>query len=285
MHWQGVSEFVAVAETGSFTLAAKQLNISTAQVSRQVNQLEKRLAIRLFYRTTRQVKLTDLGQQYFEQCREILDQLAEAERSVTNLNHSPQGQLKISVPIAYGESHVAPLINDFYLAYPDLNIELWLTNQVVDLTEEKVDLAIRLGPLEDSSMMAKKLRDRQQYLCASPKYLRQWGEPENLNELKRHNCLVGTLDYWRFHHRKLSIKGSLKCNNGYALLDAALKGIGIVQLPDYYVKSYIESGQLVSLLESSQPKNDGVWAVYPHNHHLSTKVRLLLDYLDKHLPY
>ncbi|HBV75658.1 MULTISPECIES: LysR substrate-binding domain-containing protein [Vibrio] len=283
MQWQGISEFVAVAETGSFTLAAKHLSVSTAQISRQVNQLEKRLSVKLFYRTTRQVKLTDIGQNYFEQCQAILEQLKEAELSVTNLNHSLQGQLKISVPIAYGESHIAPLINDFCLLYPDLNIELWLTNQLVDLTEEKVDLAIRLGALDDSSMMAKKLRPRQQYLCASPKYLRQHGQPESLNDLKHHNCLVGTLDYWRFHNRKLTVNGSLKCNNGYALLDAALKGIGIVQLPDYYVESYLESGQLVSVLPHIQTKNDGVWAVYPHNHHLSTKVRLLLDYLDQHL--
>ncbi|MGV3002654.1 LysR substrate-binding domain-containing protein [Vibrio sp. E150_018] len=283
MQWQGISEFVAVAETGSFTLAAKHLSVSTAQISRQVNQLEKRLSVKLFYRTTRQVKLTDIGQNYFAQCQAILEQLKEAELSVTNLNHSLQGQLKVSVPIAYGESHIAPLINDFCLLYPDLNIELWLTNQLVDLTEEKVDLAIRLGALDDSSMMAKKLRPRQQYLCASPKYLRQYGKPESLNDLKHHNCLVGTLDYWRFHNRKLTVNGSLKCNNGYALLDAALKGIGIVQLPDYYVESYLESGQLISLLPQHQTKNDGVWAVYPHNHHLSTKVRLLLDYLDKHL--
>lgn len=283
MQWQGISEFVAVAETGSFTLAAKHLSVSTAQISRQVNQLEKRLSVKLFYRTTRQVKLTDIGQHYFEQCQVILEQLKEAELSVTNLNHSLQGQLKISVPIAYGESHIAPLINDFCLLYPDLNIELWLTNQLVDLTEEKVDLAIRLGTLDDSSMMAKKLRPRQQYLCAAPKYLRQYGTPETLNALKQHNCLIGTVDYWRFNNRKLTVSGSLQCNNGYALLDAALKGIGIVQLPDYYVESYLESGQLVALLPQHQTKNDGVWAVYPHNHHLSTKVRLLLDYLDKHL--
>ena len=137
MQWQGISEFVAVAETGSFTLAAKHLSVSTAQISRQVNQLEKRLSVKLFYRTTRQVKLTDIGQNYFEQCQAILEQLKEAELSVTNLNHSLQGQLKVSVPIAYGESHIAPLINDFCLLYPDLNIELWLTNQLVDLTEEK----------------------------------------------------------------------------------------------------------------------------------------------------
>ncbi|OEF28605.1 LysR substrate-binding domain-containing protein [Vibrio rumoiensis] len=283
MNWQGVSEFVAVAETGSFTLAAKQLAISTAQVSRQVNQLETRLGTQLLYRTTRQVNLTDIGKEYFQHCRVILDDLAEAERAVTNLHHTPQGQLKISVPIAYGESHVAPLINDFCLLYPELSIELWLTNQTVDLTEEKVDLAIRLGVLENSSMMAKKLRQRTQYLCAAPSYIRKHGTPSNLIELKQHNCLLGTLDYWRFHSRKLTVTGSLKCNNGYGLLDAALKGIGIVQLPDYYVESYLQSGQLVSLLEQHQPKDDGVWAIYPHNRHVSTKVRLLLDYLDQHL--
>ncbi len=260
MNWQGVCEFVAVAETASFTLAAKKLTISTAQVS-----------------------LTDIGHRYYLQCRAILDQLDEAEKNVTNLHLSPQGQLKISAPIAFGESHIAPLINDFCLLYPKLNIELWLTNQMVDLTEEKVDLAIRLGPLSDSTMMVKKLGQRTQYLCASPAYLQHNPEPLTLNDLKQHNCLLGTLDYWRFNHRKLSVSGSLKCNNGYGLLDAALKGIGIVQLPDYYVQTYLQSGQLISLLESYQTKDDGIWALYPHNHHLSTKVRLLLDYLSQNV--
>lgn len=283
MQWQGISEFVAVAETKSFTLAAKQLSISTAQVSRQINQLESRLSVKLFYRTTRKVSLTDIGKSYYQQCRAILDALNTAEQTVTNLHHTPQGQLKLSAPIAYGESHLAPLINDFCLLYPELTVELWLTNRTVDLTDEKIDLSIRLGSLIDSTMMAKKLRDRNLFLCASPDYLAKYSTPQTLAELKQHNCLLGSLDHWRFQNRKLTVHGSLKCNNGYALLDAALKGIGIVQLPDYYVQPYLQSGELIALLPSHQPKDEGIWAIYPHNRHLPSKVRLLLDYLDQHL--
>lgn len=285
--WQGVSEFVAVAEAESFTQAAKKLGISTAQVSRQISALEQRLATKLFYRTTRRVSVTEAGQIYYQHCRQVMDGLEEAERTITNLQQTPQGRLRLTAPVTFGEKTIAPLVNDFVLRYPELEVQLHLTNQKLDLVNEGYDLAIRLGTLEDSTLMAKRLSSRRQYVCAAPAYLSAHGEPGDLNELEQHNCLQGNFDYWRFQVagkvRNVRVSGNMQCNSGWALLDAALKGIGIVQLPDYYVQSALDAGLLVPLLTDYQEPNDGIWAIYPYNRHLSPKVRLLLDYLSEAL--
>lgn len=286
-NWEGINEFVAVTETQSFTNAAKRLGISTAQVSRQISALESRLATKLFHRTTRKVSVTEVGMIYFEHCRQVLDRLAEAERAISDLQTTPRGLLKITAPITYGEKTIAPIINDFMATYPELEVTTNLTNQRLDLVEQGYDLAIRLGLLEDSSMMAKKLGSRSQYVCASPAYLATFGVPHSLSELEQHHCLVGTLECWRFQQdgktKNIRVKGKLTCNSGHALTDAAIKGLGIIQLPDYYVLPYIEQGQLVPLLEPYSPPVEGIWALYPNNRHLSPKVRLLLDYLEEAL--
>lgn len=285
--WEGVSELIAVTETASFTAAAKRLGVSTAQVSRQISALENRLGTKMFYRTTRKVTATEAGQTYYQYCRHLLNGLEEAERAVTNLQNTPRGKLKITAPATYGEQKIAPLINDFICLYPELEVQCHLTNQTVDLVASGYDLAIRLGKLEDSSMIARQLISRQLYVCASPAYLAIHGEPHVLTELNHHNCLLGTLEYWRFleqgQERNIRVSGNLHCNSGQALLDAALKGIGIVQLPQYYVESYFESGELVSLLQNYQHAGEGVWALYPHNRHLSSKIRMLVDHLVEHL--
>ena len=285
--WEGVSEFVAVVELESFTQAAKRLNISTAQVSRQVSALEARLAIKLFYRTTRKVSVTEAGQQYYQHCRLALDGLEEAQRQLTQLQQAPQGRLKLTAPVTFGEKTIAPLVNDFIARFPKLEVALNLTNQKLDLVAEGYDLAVRLGKLDDSSMMAKRLGYRTQYVCAAPEYLARYGTPQQLAELDSHNCLLGNLDYWRFQEqgtaRNVRVKGSLRCNSGWALLDAALKGIGLVQLPDYYVQPALAAGTLVAVLAPLREPDDGIWALYPHNRHLSPKVRLLLDFLSEAL--
>jgi DNA-binding transcriptional LysR family regulator len=281
--WEGVTEFVAVAETESFTQAAKRLGISTAQVSRQVSALETRLATKLFHRTTRKVSVTETGQTYFQHCRQLLDGLDAAERTVTALQSSPRGKLRITAPVIYGEKTIAPLVNDFVLRYPELEVELNLTNRTLDLVAEGYDLAVRMGTLESSSLMARRLASRTQYVCASPQYLARRGTPHSLSELESHNCLQGNQEHWRFQEnnktRSLKIKGNFVCGSGWALLDAALKGVGIVQLPDYYVQPHLNSGQLLALLMQYQQAEEGIWAVYPHNRHLSPKVRFLLDHL------
>jgi DNA-binding transcriptional LysR family regulator len=217
----------------------------------------------------------------------VLDGLDEAERAITNLQTKPQGKIKLTASVTFGEQKILPLVNDFIKQYSDVEVSAYLSNQQVDLVEEGYDLAIRLGKLSDSTMMAKKLGKRTNYLCASPVYLEKYGIPHSLSELNNHSCLLGTLDYWHFSdsgkEKNIRVTGRLRYNSGASLVDAALKGLGIVQLPDYYVQHYLKSGELISLLDNFREPDGGIWAVYPQNRHLSPKIRLLVDYLAEHI--
>lgn len=283
MQWLGILEFVAVVEQGSFTKAAQHLHLSTAQVSRQVSLLEQRLQSKLLYRTTRKVSLTEEGAIYYQHCRAVLDGLNEAERAISNLQVHPQGKIKITAPVTYGEQKILPLVNDFMVTYPEVTVSAYLSNRQVDLIEEGFDIAIRVGQLSDSSMMAKQLSQRTNYVCASPKYIAHCGTPYTLSELNQHRCLIGTRDEWRFHQQRIRINGDLRFNSGRGLLDAALKGLGIVQLPDYYVEPYLANGALVSVLDNLRIPHEGIWAVYPQNRHQSPKIKSLVAFLAKHL--
>lgn len=172
MRWEGISEFVYVAEYESFTRGAKELGISTAQVSRQISALEKRLNIKLLYRTTRKVSLTEEGRVFYQHCRSVLDGLDAAEQAVSNLQSKPQGRIKLTAPVTYGEQQLLPLINDFMMQYHDIEVTAFLSNQKIDLIEGGYDLAIRIGKLHDSTMMAKKLSLRTNFVCAAPSYLK-----------------------------------------------------------------------------------------------------------------
>ncbi len=287
MNWQGISEFVYVAEAESFTMAAKKLTISTAQVSRQITALEQRLKVKLLYRTTRKVSLTQEGSLFYQHCRAVLDGLEQAETAITNLQATPQGTIKLTASVTFGEQQILPLINNFVLKHPDIEVVAHLTNQKIDLVDEGYDLAIRLGSLKDSSLMAKKLAERTNFVCAAPSYLEKHSTPHTLSELNKHNCLLGTRDYWRFSEgeksKNIRVSGSVRFNSGYGLVDAALKGLGIVQLPDYYVKDSIDQGKLITLLDHYREPDEGIWAVYPHNRQLSPKIRILVDYLVEQL--
>lgn len=287
MDWLGICEFVAVGQTQSFTKAANKLGISVVNVSRRVKALEQRLGIKLLQRTTRHVALTEAGKLYFDECRQLVDGLAIAELKVTQMQHTAKGLIKVTAPVTYGERYIAPLINDFLRQYPEVEIDLVLTNQRLDLVENGFDVAIRLGHLKDSNHIAKRLASRQLYVCASPSYLEKYGEPHSLSELSHHQCLVGSVDYWHFmqqgKQRNLKVNGRLKCNSGISLLDAAINGIGLVQLPDYYVKDALQSGSLVEVLANFRDKEEGIWALYAYNRNLPSKVALLLDYLQQSL--
>lgn len=287
MKWQGISEFVAVAEVQSFSQAATRLGISTAQVSRQISTLESRLQVKLFYRSTRRVSLTQEAQVFYQQCRHLLDGLESAEQAITQLQTRPQGKIKITAPVTYGETKVMPLVNDFVALYDEVEITTELSNHHVDLIDGGFDLAIRIGKQQDSSLIAKKLCQRANYVCASANYLAKYGTPTKLEDLKRYNCLRGTQDSWRFNdngkERNLKVTGNLRCNSGLALLDAALKDIGIVQLSDHFLDAYIQSGELVPILEPYRIPNEAIWAVYPQNRYLAPKIRLLIDFLAQRL--
>ena len=287
MQWEGISEFVFVAENESFTLASKKMAISTAQVSRQISALENRLNIKLFYRTTRKVSLTEEGKVFYQHCRSVLDGLDAAERAITNLKSKPQGKIKLTAPVTYGEKQILPLVNNFVKQHVDVEVSAYLSNRQIDLAEDGYDLAIRVGKLSDSSMMAKQLGKRANYVCAAPSYLEAHGIPYSIAELSQHSCLLGSSDYWHFSElgkeKSMRLKARLRYNNGYCLTDAALKGLGIVQLPDYYVEQHLKSGELISLLDNYRAPDESIWAVYPQNRHLSPRIRLLVDYLAAQL--
>ncbi|OEE59875.1 LysR family transcriptional regulator [Enterovibrio norvegicus FF-454] len=281
--WQGVSEFLAVVETASFTKAAKRLGISTAHVSRQVAMLEERLNTRLFYRTTRRVSTTEEGDVYYQHCRMVADALKEAESAVTQLQETPNGHIKLTAPVTYGEKVVMPLILDFMDRYPEIHVDIDLTNTPLDLIDSGCDFALRLGRLTDSSMVCKRLATRKLIVCGAPEFLSKFGTPHTLSELPHFNCLRGQHDYWRFRESgkecTVRVKGSLRCNSGVGLVDAAKRGMGLVQLPDYYIDEALASGELVRVLNAYQDMEEGIWALFPHRRLQSLRVKLLVDFL------
>jgi DNA-binding transcriptional LysR family regulator len=281
--WEGLDEFVAVAECGQFTAAAERLGLSSSQVSRQVARLEERLQTRLFYRSTRRVALTEAGQTFLQHCQRLQDAREEALRAIGDLGGEPKGLLRMTCAVAYGERFIVPLVTDFMTRHPQLKVEIELSNRTLDMVQEGLDLAIRLGRLQDSRLVATRLAPRQMYLCAAPDYLQRYGRPHSLSELNGHNCLIGSSDIWTFQvndrESAQRVQGNWRCNSGQSVLEAALRGLGLCQLPDYYVLEHLRSGALVSLLANQQPPNTAVWALYPQQRHLSPKVRQLVDFL------
>ena len=285
--WEGLDEFVAVAECASFQRAAERLRLSSSHVSRQIARLEERLQARLLYRTTRKVSLTEAGQQFFIRCQRLIDERDQAFRAVGDLHATPSGLLRMTAAVAYGERFIVPLVNEFMTQHSQLRVEIELSNRTLDLVQDGFDLAIRLGRLGDSSLIASRLAPRRLYLCAAPTYLAHHGRPHSLSELARHNCLIGTSDTWLFNdngrEHPFKPRGNWRCNSGEAVLDAALRGFGLCQLPDYYVLERLRRGELVSLLESHQPPDGAVWAVYPQRRHPLPRVRLLIEALREGL--
>ncbi|TDG13615.1 LysR family transcriptional regulator [Seongchinamella unica] len=281
--WESIEAFERVVRLGSFTRAAEDLGVSRSHVSRQINALENRLDAQLLLRTTRKVSTTDAGRAFYLQCRQILDNLEEAEQAVLDLQARPRGILRVTVAGAFGEDFVAPAALDFMSQHGDLSVELHFSNRLRDLISEGYDLAIRAGTLKDSSLIARRISSRKLLTCAAPDYLRRNGTPGTIHALTNHNCLLGTLDTWRFQengrHQDLRVSGNWRSNNGRALLHAARTGLGLVQLPSFYLAEDLRAGKLIPVLEGNNPTDTGVWAVYPHNRHLSAKVRLFVNFL------
>lgn len=282
-HWERVEAFIAVVRFGSFAAAARELKVSNSHVSRLVSQLELQLGTQLLYRTTRQIRLTDAGQLYYDSCRHLFDGLREAESLLQHHQGQPTGLLKITAATTFGDRYIAPLVNDFQLLYPQLKVNMYFSNRQVELIEEGFDLGIRMGVMRESTLIAKRLCDRREYIVASPAYFARIAAPQTLTDLERHNCLIGTRGYWLLDHqgqrKDLVVHGNWQANSGPALVDAALKGLGLAQLPDYYVDEFLADGRLVSVLDDYRFTDAGVWVVYPQQRHLAPKVRLFIDFL------
>jgi DNA-binding transcriptional LysR family regulator len=283
--------FVSVVDAGSFTAAAKDLGVSKSHVSKQISALEDRLGSQLLHRTTRSLSLTDAGQAFYDRGAAVLEQLQEAERAVMQLQTSPRGRLKVSVPMTFGVRFVSPIVAEFLSDYPEITVELDLSDRKVDLVDEGFDLAIRIGELQDSSLMVRKLAPVTRYACASPTYLAEHGTPRRPSDLADHQCLeyaYGRLNTWQFvspdgAEQYVQVDGRLRANNGEVLVDACVAGHGIALVPDFMLKDHLEDGRLVRVLDEWTEWRAGVYALYPHNRHLSAKVRHFVDYLVERL--
>lgn len=282
--WAGIDEFLAVAQARSFVQAARRLRCSTSQVSREIARLEERLGQRLFQRTTRRVALTEAGDRFFHRCHRLQEDRDEALAAMVDDAERLRGHLRLTCAVTYGERFVAPLINQFLLSHPGVSVDMLLTNDVLDLVENGLDLAVRFGRLADSRLVAARLTSRTWRLCASPSYLAREGSLSSIDDLQHHACLRGTSEHWTFSQngRAIShkVQGRLRCNSGNAVLRAAQEGLGICQLPDFYVREALMHGSLVELLRPWRPPEEGVWAVYPHRRFLPHKVRLLVEHLQ-----
>ncbi|HEA18714.1 MAG TPA: LysR family transcriptional regulator [Pseudoalteromonas prydzensis] len=285
--WLGIDEFIAVGEEGSFTRAASILEVSVAHISRHVTQLEQRLNTQLLTRTTRKVVLTKEGEVFLHQTKQLQHALDDATGLLAQQQSTPKGKIKLTAPVMYGESFVMPAVHTFMQQHSDVEVEMALSNEQENLLEGGFDLAIRLGHLKDSSLKARRLSERHFVICCSTAYLARYGEPHTLAELQYHQCLVGNSSYWRVceqgRDKHIKIAGRLRCNSGWALADAAKKGLGIIQLPNYYIERDLAAGDLVPILTNNQPKPEGVWGVYPPRQFVATNVRALLDHLIKSL--
>jgi len=285
--WDGIDEFVAVAEAGSFTAAADAFGASVTHMSRAVGRLENRIAVQLFNRTTRSVRLTDSGGMFLEQCRRMIMDRDEAIGLISDSN-APRGELRCTCSTALGERFLVPILMRYGVLYPEVNLHIELTNRLVDLVAEGYDLALRTGHFDDSRLAQTKVASRTFYTCASPEYLDKAGRPVQVDDLSEHACLMGSGSTWHFSiggkERIMRPKPVWRCNSGVSVHQAALAGMGICQLPEFYVIDAINDGRLELVLDEYRAATEPIWAVYPQRRYLPSKTSHLLDMLHEELP-
>jgi len=284
----GLEVFAKVAAAGSLSAAGRAMGLSQTMVTKHLAALEGRLGAKLFHRTTRRLSLTDAGRSYLESCERILADIEAAEAAVAADRLEPRGLLRLNVPLAFGIRQIAPRLANFAQLHPHVAIELGLNDRQVDLAEEGWDLAIRIGSLRNSSLVARRLAPCRIAVCASPAYLKARGTPRTTADLKQHNCLGYTLaqagaDRWVMGRRSeisVPISGNLRANNGDALLAAAIAGQGIVQQPTFIAADALRSGELVRITLDHPPTEQlAVHAVYLPDRHPPAKVRAFIDFL------
>jgi DNA-binding transcriptional LysR family regulator len=283
--------FLQVASTGSLSETARRLGMAKSSVSKQVAALERRFGARLFNRTTRRLSLTEAGALLEARARLIVGEFGELEQTLSSTQLKPTGTLRVNAPVSFGILHIAPAIAPFLREYPGIEIDLSLNDRFVDLVNEGYDLAVRVGQLKDSSLMARSIASVQLIPCASPAYLARHGAPAVPEDLARHNCLCYSYQpyqqEWRFTDRagqlhRVHVQGNLRVNNGEALLTAARQGLGIVLSPDFIAAPALAAGALVSLLPDYDAQQLTVHAAYPFTRHVPAKVRCFIDYLVRY---
>ena len=289
--FQEMRVFAAVVDAGSFVGAADELDMSKAAVSRIVSELEARLGVRLLHRTTRRLSLTTEGEVFVDRCRELLAAVGEAEAEVSERSGQAVGVLKISAPVSFGVLRLAPLWGGFLAAHPQIQLDITLSDRVVDLVDEGFDLAVRIARLESSSLVSRRLSATRMVLCASPEYLRKHGTPRNPSALAGHTVLAYSLlaagDTWEFQGPDgpvaVKVRPRMHTNSGDTCRAVALDHKGIVLQPSFLVGEDLQAGRLVELLPDYRSHELGVYAVYPTRKHVLPKVRLLIDYLAQAL--
>jgi len=279
--------FVTVAETGSFAEAASRLHIANSVVSKRIKDLEGYLGTLLLQRTTRHVHLTEAGYAYVEHARKFLDELAEVEENLRYRNENPVGEIKVSAPLSFGNKFLGTPIADFLEKYPDVTVKLIVNDRQVDIAAEGFDLAIRIGTVEDQSLITRKLAQSRRMVVASPVYLEKYGRPQTPEDLAQHNCLSysGLHDgkAWPFQKDGREflqrVGGRFMADSGTLLCEAAVRGCGIALLPTFIVGQHIVNGELEPLLEEFESPPLAIQAVYQHKRYLSAKTRKLIDHL------
>jgi DNA-binding transcriptional LysR family regulator len=287
-----MQQLIEVVDSGSFSAAGRRLGLAPSSVARAIAGLEDELGVRLLNRSTRKLSLTEPGRLYLERTRRIVAEIEDANRSISQLEAAPRGLLRLNAPQSFGRLHIVPALPDFFAAYPEIRLDLSLTDAFVDLVEEGVDLAVRIGELQDSSLIARKLAPNRRVICASPAYVERHGRPSEPQALQAHNCLI----YKRQAHRtawwlrdpagathEVEVQGSLQTNNADALRAAVLGGLGIGILPTWLVGRDVHRGRLEVIFPeftvSPTALDTNIYAVFPFNGHLSPKVRAMVDFL------
>jgi len=278
-----IAIFVKVVDAGSFTGAAKNLGLPKSTVSRKITQLEERLGARLLQRTTRTLSLTDTGSAYYDQCSRIIGDVEEANIAVTEMQSKPKGLLRITAPMLFGSWVLSDLVSDFLQANPDIQIDMALTDQSLDLIQESIDVAFRVGVLADSSLIARPLGEVKVVICASPEYIAKNGAPSHPSDLKQHSVVNwAQSDNWQFdspEQLNIDLKPRVHVNDTQSLHKLALNGLGIARLPAFICANDITSGKLKPLLCDWKADAVPIHAIYPSNRHLSVKVRSFVEYV------
>jgi DNA-binding transcriptional LysR family regulator len=288
---EAMSVIVAVTETGSISAASRRLKSPVATVSRKVAELEARLKAQLFERTSRRMTLTDAGRSYIDACRRIIEQVDDAEREVSGEYRLPKGEMAVTAPWGLGHTHLLPLAVEFLEAYPDISLRLMLTDRVINMTEEEIDIAIRVGSLPDSSMIATRIGSIRIVVCASPSYLEQQGRPEQLDDLSEHHCI--TIDEhaappaWRFvrggRTKVAPITSRLCVNTSEAAVMAAIDGAGLTRVMSYKMDAAKRAGKLAIVLEEFEPEPLPVHIVYAPRKPVPIKQRAFLNWMTPRL--
>jgi DNA-binding transcriptional LysR family regulator len=280
--------FVRIVETGSLSAVARELGTTQPTVSKQLTGLEQHLKTRLLHRTTRKLSLTEAGTLYYETCKRVVDELREAEATLSQWQNSLSGRIHVNTSIAFGQSFMTPLMIEFQRRNPALSVHLSLDDRFIDLVAEGVDVAVRLGRLSDPNLIARKLGGSRRIVVATPAYLEKHGFPERPQDLVHHNCLLYTYlstgNEWVFAGEegeiRVRVSGNFESNNGHALREAVDASLGIAMAPDWLAYEGLRSGKVVAILQRFEPPPFDISAVYPSNRMLTAKVRALIEFLQ-----